>query len=76
MTALYWKGLIMIRKMANSHVIASQAMYAARITTQSTGDDYINEVLHQLERLNYGLAEWEMDQIRREITCRLAMASL
>jgi len=64
----------MTRKMAGPHVIASQALYAARLATQDTPDDYKSEVFRQLERIKYGLADWELDRIREEIAFRLAAA--
>ena len=62
----------MTRKMVNPHVIASQALYAAKLATQDTPNDYTTEVFRQLERIKHGLADWELAQIRQEIAFRLA----
>jgi hypothetical protein len=62
----------MTRKTSSPHVIASQALYAARLATQGTPDNYKSEVFSQLKRIEYGLADWELTQIREEIAFRLA----
>ena len=62
----------MMRKTSSPHVIASQVLYTAKLATLDSPDDYVTEVFRQLKCVEYGLADWELAHIRKEIAFRLA----
>ena len=65
----------MNRRVVTTHVLASQAIYAAKMAGARTPSEYRTEVLRQLHQLGAGLADWELDRVLEEIEARLAVTS-
>ena len=60
------------REMSSPHVVVSQALYAAKLATRNTPEDYEAEVFRQLNRIEMGLTNWEVAQVMKEMRFRLA----
>ena len=66
----------MVQASISPHVIASRALYAARMTAPGTPRDYEVEVYQQLDRFSSDLPSQMVDDARREIQERLPLICL